>query len=403
MKQFTVLFSFLATIFLLVSNCSLAEEIPPMPASYYGSITIDGVAATEGQKLDSCIDGIGKGDVQIETGRYGYKDNLRLPVAGSSEDFGETVYFCLGPLRSNEEVFWTSDTSGDIEELLLTFITGRTNGCPACFVDWVCNKWSTCYLENDENIQACTEIADANNCDTNYNKPLELIRDCQPDTNGDNTNNNNGGGGGGSGGTTIPPATKNISDNTSEPLTEEPESSEQVTIPKEVKENQEASFDFFSSKISNVKVLFNEPVENPSLTVEVFNEKPAKVSEISGSKIVYKYISIDKNFDSAKIKQATIKFEVETEWLAKNGVNSDNIILLHFNENGWEELPTTLTGMEGGFYIFEAETETLSLFAIVAQTKTTKYNVISIVTTVLITICVILIFLFIKKKYNNKK
>jgi len=346
MKRFIVILSFLATIFILVSNCSLAD-VPPIPASYYGSITIDGVAAAEGQKLDACIDDINKGTILTGVGIYGDKDNLRLSVEGSSSDEGKTVYFCIGPLRSNENVAWVS---GDVKELPLTFTSGETDGCP-----------------------------------------------CQSDET--TNNNNNNGGGGGSGGTTIPPATKNISDNTSEPLTEEPESSEQVTI----KENQEASFDFFSSKISNVKVLFNEPVENPSLTVEVFNEKPAKVSEISGSKIVYKYISIDKNFDSAKIKQATIKFEVETEWLAKNGVNSDNIILLHFNENGWEELPTTLTGMEGGFYIFEAETETLSLFAIVAQTKTTKYNVISIVTTVLITICVILIFLFIKKKYNNKK
>ena len=344
-----ILFSFLAISFLLVSNCSLADGgLPLLPASYYGSITINGTDAGENQKLDSCIDGISKGTVQTEVGKYGYKDNLRLPAEGSSGDEGETVYFCLGLLRSNEDIDWTE---GDVKELPLTFTSGKTDGCP-----------------------------------------------CQSDE----TTNNDVSGGSNGGGTTTPSDTEDIPDNNYEP-TEEPESSEQATIPEEVKKNQEASFDFFNSKVSNIKVLFNQLVENPSLTIEIFNEKPAGVSEISGSKIVYKYISIDKNFDSDKIEQVTIKFKVETEWMAKNGVNSDNIILMHFNINGWEELPTTLTGMEGGSYIFEAETKTLSLFAIAAREKTNKLNIASIITILEIIICVILILFFIKKKYKNKK
>ena len=393
-----ILFSFLAISFLLVSNCSLAEVVPAIPASYYGSITLDNAPAEKNKKLDSCINGISKGDIQIiEKGQYGNEAGLKLPLAGSSEEFGEIAYFCLGPWRSDKEFTWTNITLSEIKELPLTFTSGTTDGCPACVVNWVCNEWSACYLEEGENIQNCTLIEDTNNCSTDYNKPSELVRYCQPETNGDNANNNDNGGGG----TTTPSDTEDIPDNNYEP-TEEPESSEQATIPEEVKKNQEASFNFFNSKVLNIKVLFNQLVENPSLTVKVFNEKSAGVSEISSNKIVYKYISIDKNFDSDKIEQATIKFKVETGWMAKNGVNSDNIILMHFNINGWEELPTTLTGMEGGSYIFEAETKTLSLFAITAKEKTNKLNIAHIITILEIIICVILI-LFLIKKYKNKK
>ena len=35
-----------------------------------------------------------------------------------------------------------------------------------------------------------------------------------------------------------------------------------ISIPEEVKKGQEASFDFSSSKVSSIKVLFNEFVEN---------------------------------------------------------------------------------------------------------------------------------------------
>jgi len=353
-RKFIWIFSFFAVIFLINSTYSFADSIPLLPASYYGTITIDGIPAEKNLEVVACIDGIKRGSIETGEGTYGIDNHLRLSVEGSSSDTGKTVYFCIGNKRANEIVKWKS---GDVRELPLTF-TDKTEGCP-------CQSEET--------------------------------------TNDDTTNGNNGGGGGISEGTSSSSTIENKTNNTATQPTQEPESSEQVTIPKEIKENQEAIFDFPNSKVSSIKILFNEPVENPSLTVEIFDEKPAGVSEISEDKIVYKYISVDKNFDSAKVKQATIKFKVETSWMAENKVGPENIILLHFNINGWEELPTTLTGTEGEFYKFEAETESLSIFAIVAKEKQNKFNVIYLVVIFLMIICLIAFFIKMKTKPQKNK
>jgi PGF-pre-PGF domain-containing protein len=117
-----------------------------------------------------------------------------------------------------------------------------------------------------------------------------------------------------------------------------------------------------NSELINIKEIVIIPSESKYLgTVSVNNHdsKPSTVSE-PASKKVYQYLDIISNFD---IDVATIKFEVDYSWLIDNDLNADNVILLHYNNGVWEDLPTVhLSGDD-----YESNTTSFSSFAISAK------------------------------------
>ena len=351
-KRTNIVFFFFVIFILFSSSYSLAvDELPLLPASYYGSINVNGAPASANTLLTAKIDGATKGSILTSLGEYGKENSIRLSVSGTSEDTGKTVYFCAENKRANEGVEWSS---GDFRELDLSFTT-LTQGCEASAPD-------------------------------------------------DDTGTG-GGGSGGSGGLLPPTLGEDEPAQADEEVIGLPVE-EESTIPSTVEEDQEALFEFEASRISSIEIIFNEAVENPSLTIEMSDNKPEGAAEISDNKMVYKYLLINKNFDSSKIKQATISFKVETTWLAQNNAGPGDIVLLHFNEDtyAWKELATRLTGLEGEFYKFEAQISIFSLFAIVASPrKGFDFDAKTIAIIVLVIIIIaFLIMVIVKKKKKGK-
>jgi len=351
--KFTIL---LFMIIFILSNINFVlsiDDMPLLPASYYGEITFDEEPASPTTYLTANIGDEVRGSISTYSeGEYGKEADeegtiFRLSVNGTSADTEKTVYFCANNKRANEEVAWSS---GDVRELDLTFTT-LTEGCAAADED------------------------------------------------------DGGNGGGGSSSSSSVEGISTDDNVTKENITDEPEPvteeiKETSLLPLIVGENEEISFEFKESKISNIKITFKGTVENPALTIEVSDDKPEATTEVSGNKVVYKYLSIDKNFDSINIAGVVIEFKVETIWLAENNVYPEDIILLHFKNDEWVELPTILTGLTGDSYTFEAQTDSFSYFAITIKEKN---NLTTYIIGVLIIIIIGLFFLLQQQRLKKRK
>ncbi len=85
---------------------------------------------------------------------------------------------------------------------------------------------------------------------------------------------------------------------------------------------------------------------------------------------IYKYINIwigNGGFANSKnIENAVVGFRVSKEWITENNINTDTIVLQHFNENDWNSLPTKKLSENEEYIYFESETPSFSPFAITA-------------------------------------
>ena len=288
--KFTILL-FIIMFILFNLNSSLVLGVPPIPASYYGTITIDGEPAIPITHLASCINGVGRGSiVTTEEGTYGQTSGDKLMTIGTSaEDDNEIVYFCVENKRSNENITWSS---GDIQKIDLTF-TNRIDGCPACIVDWDCTQWSSCQ-ENElgEYTQICIGTwTDLNSCNTDFEKPDYEERECQNENGGGDTPNNGGDTPGGDTNLAGTTPANNISeeDKTNESNSNVNETNEISSNSITVKEGETVSFSFKESKISNIKIKFKKTVDDAGVlkftlslkeVLVVFSKLKARVSDI---------------------------------------------------------------------------------------------------------------------------
>ncbi len=94
MRRLTGLFILLLLIGMLVPAAAVAEEeMPIMPALYYGSvIDISGQAVSAGV-VQAYIDGENHGELTFTNGFYGNEDGNKLVVQGSQNIVGKTVAF----------------------------------------------------------------------------------------------------------------------------------------------------------------------------------------------------------------------------------------------------------------------------------------------------------------------
>ena len=85
-------------ILLLVGGLALAPGItvsqdqPPLPASYFGEVTVDGEPAEDGVEVTAKIDGEERGSIQVEEGSYGGPGTLEEKLTVDGED-GDNVEF----------------------------------------------------------------------------------------------------------------------------------------------------------------------------------------------------------------------------------------------------------------------------------------------------------------------
>ena len=78
---------------------------------------------------------------------------------------------------------------------------------------------------------------------------------------------------------------------------------------------------------------------------------------------------------SRNIKEASIKFKVDNNWMSANNVTSSDILLVKWNGNSWIELETSLLSKDDTNTFFEGKTITFSPFAIIAKISEAKPTV----------------------------
>jgi len=108
---------------------------------------------------------------------------------------------------------------------------------------------------------------------------------------------------------------------------------------------------------------------NVMVKIKKLGSRPDVVPEI---KNVYSYLEIEKtNLQEENINIIKIKFKVSKKWLNEKGIAREEIVLNHYKNNKWNELPTIIKGEDSEFVYYEAETSSLSYFAIAQTSKPT--------------------------------
>ena len=84
MKQLTSII----LITLLVLPLAIGGALPQMPHQFYGDVTIDGVAATDGISIEAKIDGVVYASGVTDAGKYGYSTPLFKVLADDPDVVG---------------------------------------------------------------------------------------------------------------------------------------------------------------------------------------------------------------------------------------------------------------------------------------------------------------------------
>lgn len=94
-----------------------ADEPPPMPHQFYGTVSLDGNPVQQGTLVEAFVDDVKQAETTVDAqGRYGYNPIFR--VSGSA---GATVTFHIGGVEADEDSTWES---GKVQELDLTIHEG---------------------------------------------------------------------------------------------------------------------------------------------------------------------------------------------------------------------------------------------------------------------------------------
>jgi PGF-pre-PGF domain-containing protein len=120
-----------------------------------------------------------------------------------------------------------------------------------------------------------------------------------------------------------------------------------------------------SSGISEIEFDVKEAANNAKITVLKLTSEPATI-KIKIKNKVYKYINISQQNLDKKTKNIKIKFKVEKSWLMENNLTEDDVVLMHYVNDVWEELPTTKLNTDANYVHYSATTDSFSIFAISA-------------------------------------
>ena len=109
-------------LLVLCTGAAVAADIPPLPAQYFGTVSVNGQPAQAGTTITAVIGSEVLGSLTIteagklgESGTFGAK-LLAAPASSTAE--GKSVSFLIGTSTAAEKV---SFVSGDAREISLTF------------------------------------------------------------------------------------------------------------------------------------------------------------------------------------------------------------------------------------------------------------------------------------------
>ena len=85
----------------------------------------------------------------------------------------------------------------------------------------------------------------------------------------------------------------------------------------------------------------NTDLKNVEVSVNKLSEEPKTDEKISTNAYQFFEIKI-KNIAEDNIGTVTLNFEVTKSWIGANKAKPEDVILLHYKDSKWEELPTVL-------------------------------------------------------------
>lgn len=117
-----------------------------------------------------------------------------------------------------------------------------------------------------------------------------------------------------------------------------------------------------SIAVVGVVIDVKNAVTSPSITVESLMANPYTAPAAAK---VYQYLNLKKsNIVDSDASKITVKFKVAKSWLASNGVTEDKIVLYRYSDGKWNALPTSRTGADANYVLYESTTSGFSVFAV---------------------------------------
>jgi len=109
----------LLALFLIAGGVmpAYADEPPPMPHQFYGTVRLDGNPVQQGTLVEAFVNDVKQAETTVDAqGRYGYNPIFRVPGTA-----GATVTFHIGGVEADEDATWES---GKVQQLNLTIHEG---------------------------------------------------------------------------------------------------------------------------------------------------------------------------------------------------------------------------------------------------------------------------------------
>lgn len=121
-----------------------------------------------------------------------------------------------------------------------------------------------------------------------------------------------------------------------------------------------------SGIIQNVSLNLGGNFSYVRMLVEVLDSRPENADRVSSSMDVYRYFEITHNLDdSPLVGGADITFKVPKSWLDSNNLDRDAVVLLRYDDDGWEDLGNLrVVNQDRDEVIFSREIPGFSFFAI---------------------------------------
>jgi hypothetical protein len=118
MKKLNLLFVITILCGLLMFNNSSVSAFPPLPASFYGTVKIDGENVPEGTLVSAWINGVEILSVVVE--EYGENTVYSINVPGDDSStegeveggiVGDVIVFYIGDLMADQTAIWSSSNN----------------------------------------------------------------------------------------------------------------------------------------------------------------------------------------------------------------------------------------------------------------------------------------------------
>ncbi|MBE3137916.1 MAG: PGF-pre-PGF domain-containing protein [Thermoplasmata archaeon] len=136
-------------------------------------------------------------------------------------------------------------------------------------------------------------------------------------------------------------------------------------------ETTEIQFGVSDTGVDSIEITAADDLNGATITVERLTEKPTDVTEPTTTN-VYAYLNIETTAPEGSIGSIKIKFKVEQTWLTENNIDGNNVVLMRYHNNAWEQLDTTMLNEDATYVYYQATTTGMSTFAIAVSEPIVK-------------------------------